>query len=114
MATIPGTCVVHVNGEALEFSHATAVAVQAEIADYMIRRRKAWEESQREAGQVWKVRYWVHHSDYEEEAYSFEDAVGILVPAEYGDLAPESITCPDGTVLDSDACYRLTEAAVSR
>lgn len=62
--------------------------------------RKAWEEAQRAAGQVWTAVYWRYYNEYKDEEFSLEEAKQILVYGEEaGEMSAVGVLCPDGTML---------------
>ena len=90
-----------------------ANAAKHALLDWNVEQAKAWEDAQREAGQVWTVTYWQHRVEQTDEGFSLDDAVGILwAGEEWGNLSATggSIRCPDGTVIEGAAMWTLIRA----
>jgi hypothetical protein len=80
---------------ALEFSDQLARLVMP----IRTAKRKAAEQAQRDAGQVWWAIYDRYHVRHRDEYFSFEDAQSFLTyGADYGTLAAVGVELPDGTI----------------
>lgn len=85
---------VEVNGQPITASMGEWRAVRAAINARETADHKAWEQSRRDAGQVWYALYWRHFSEYAVECFSREEAENIM---EWDDQANAGIVNPDGT-----------------